>query len=61
MHNDHFILIPVTVIVYIFLRVQEQCAEIDKQNKEMRMVMQELERQVVLKDGMLSSFMPALV
>jgi len=41
--------------------VQEQCAEIDKQNKEMRMVMQELERQVVLKDGMLSSFMPALV
>ena len=41
--------------------MQEQCAEIDKQNREMSMVVQELERQAVLKDGMFSNFMPALV
>jgi hypothetical protein len=41
--------------------LQEQCAEIDKQNKEMSMLMQELESQAMLKDGMFSSFMPALV
>jgi hypothetical protein len=48
-------------VVYLFVRLQGRCAELQTQRNEMSIMMLELERQVLLKDGMFGFFIPAAI